>query len=656
MRLNPQQQAAVRWVDGPLLVLAGAGSGKTSVITHKIAHLIGGLDYLPEKIAAITFTNKAAREMQGRVSALLGSVAEGLTVSTFHALGLRFLHAEASRLGYRAGFSIFDTEDVAKLLKEILPEGLSREGIMLAAWQIGRWKAEGLLPEEVEPGDDAEARAAEAYRAYAERMARFNAFDFDDLILRPARLLELDDEVREKWQQRFRHILVDEYQDTNAIQYRLLNNLLGSRMGLTAVGDDDQSIYGWRGAQPENLAQLARDYPTLKVIKLEQNYRSVRSVLKAANALISHNPHDFEKRLWSDLGEGDPIRIVECAGDDDEIEKLVGAIQYRRFTAKNGWSDFAVLYRSNHQARRIEQAFRAHQMPYQLSGGASFFDRVEIKDLLAYVRLIANPRDDGAFLRVINTPRRELGAASVEDIAEHARRHGVPLLVAAAEPSCRDRLAPRGRSALGRFLADYERWRRAADEPLSLLDQLVEDIDYAAWLRRQAKDRAQAERRLQGLADLCRWWTKLARSEAGRDLQNLVQMTALLGPDDDSEDADGIRLMTLHSAKGLEFPHVYIIGVEEGLLPHQSSLDDGTVAEERRLMYVGITRAQRTLTLSYASRRRRYGEIERRDPSRFLDELPQDLVRREGDDPEADADESRKRARAHLDNIKAMFD
>ncbi|MDX1572254.1 MAG: UvrD-helicase domain-containing protein, partial [Xanthomonadales bacterium] len=425
MRLNAQQQAAVRWVDGPLLVLAGAGSGKTSVITHKIAHLIGALDYLPEKIAAITFTNKAAREMKGRVSAQLGSDAEGLTVSTFHALGLRFLHAEAPRIGYRPGFSIFDTEDVTKLLKEILPDGLSREGVALAAWRISRWKAEGLLPDEISPGDDSEARAAEAYAEYAERMARFNAFDFDDLILRPARLLERDEEVREKWQQRFRHILVDEYQDTNAIQYRMLNSLLGPRLGLTAVGDDDQSIYGWRGAQPENLAQLARDHPELKVIKLEQNYRSVRNVLKAANALISHNPHDFEKRLWSDLGEGDPIRIVECAGDDDEIEKLVAAIQYRRFTAKNGWRDFAVLYRSNHQARRIEQAFRAHQMPYQLSGGASFFDRVEIKDLLAYVRLLANPRDDGAFLRVINTPRRELGATSVEIVAEQARARGV---------------------------------------------------------------------------------------------------------------------------------------------------------------------------------------------------------------------------------------
>ena len=657
MQLNPRQAEAVRHVDGPLLVLAGAGSGKTAVITRKIAHLVNELQFLPEKIAAITFTNKAAREMKQRAGKLLGKKAEDLTVCTFHALGLRLLHEESARLGYRSGFSIFDNSDTHGLLKDILPDALSREGIDLVAWQISRWKAAGLGPDQAasRAEDEADERAAEAYAEYRERLKRFNAFDFDDLIFWPAWLLANDPEARAKWQARFRHVLVDEYQDTNASQYHFLRNLLPATAPLTAVGDDDQSIYGWRGAQPENLALLQQDFPALRVVKLEQNYRSARIILKAANGLIANNPHLFEKALWSELGEGEPIKVMPCVDDDEEIDRVVAEIQYQRFTSKRPWGEFSILYRSNHQARKVEQALRIHKMPYRLSGGPSFFDRAEIRDLLAYLRLLANPRDDGAFLRVVNTPRREIGHGTIEKIATFAAKHHLPLLAAASRNDLALELPTRAAKAVGGFA----RWirsleRAAAERPAAILSRIVEDSHYVEWLKADSRDKAHGERRAQGVADLKAWWDRLSTS--GEPFDQLVQKVALLGNDREEESEDGIQLMTLHSAKGLEFPQVFLIGVEEGIIPHRTSVEDGTVEEERRLMYVGITRAQRRLTISFAKKRKRVGETSRTEPSRFLGEIPADLLAWPGRDPEADQEESKARGRAHLANLKNLFD
>ena len=655
MRLNPQQHAAMTYVDGPLLVLAGAGSGKTAVITRKIAHLIQRLEYLPEKIAAITFTNKAAREMKQRVGKLLGRQAEGLTVCTFHALGLRFLHEESHRLGYRRGFSIFDPQDGYALLKGILPDILERDSIELIQWQISGWKSGGLLPEQAleRARSPLDRVAAEGYRDYVNKLKKFNAFDFDDLILWPSQLLATETEVASKWQQRFRHLLVDEYQDTNAAQYRMLKGLLGERASLTAVGDDDQSIYGWRGAQPENLALLKHDYPQLKVVKLEQNYRSARIILKAANGLIANNPHLFEKALWSELGEGDPIRVMPCDGDEHEAEKIVGEIQYQRFTKKSSYRDFAILYRSNHQARVIEQTLRSHRMPYQMSGGPSFFDRSEVKDLLAYVRLVANPRDDGAFLRVINTPTRGIGSSSVERIAEYAASHNLALVTAAGRGAALAQLTPKAAQAVRRFDQWLGQWQQVSVP--DLISRIMIDTDYLDWLKRQSKDAMQAERRIRAAEDLASWWRKLAQAMDGEGIDKIVQKIALASDEREEDADDAIALMTLHAAKGLEFPHVFMIGVEEGTLPHRSSLDEGTVEEERRLMYVGMTRAQRSLTLTFAKKRRRRGEVQRGEPSRFIDEIPAELLVWPGDDSQRDEAESRDRGRAHLANLKALL-
>jgi len=661
MALNPQQQAAVDYIDGPALVLAGAGSGKTAVITRKIAHLILDRGYLPEKIAAITFTNKAAREMKTRVSKLLpGNEAKGLKVCTFHALGLRILKQDCQRLGYRSGFSIFDMQDINALLRELLPQGSKPDVIASVSGQISRWKSSGLSPDEVyQQGESAAMNlAAEVYLEYQQKLQGFNAFDFDDLIMLPLKLLQQHPECRENWQNQLRYILVDEYQDTNSSQYQLLKLLLGPRAGLTAVGDDDQSIYGWRGAQPENLSLLGQDFPKLKLIKLEQNYRSVRSVLKAANALISNNPHTYEKALWSDLGEGDPLRVLVCKNDQEESEKTAAEIIHRRFTLKSDYSDFAVLYRSNHQSRMIEQTLRSHRIPYILSGGRSFFDRSEIKDLLCYLRLLANPRDDGAFLRVINTPRREIGAGSVEKIARYAAAQNIGLLTAAGHHACQQRL---GRSSIKvqQFVSWFEHMaaKTTHTSASDLLALVIDEVDYSVWLEQQSKDAIQAKVRKQAVEDLQRWLKRLDEDDKqDRSLVETIQQLALMSGDDEEDaETDAVRLMTLHAAKGLEFPHVFMLGVEEGILPHRTSLDEGTVEEERRLMYVGITRAQRSLCLSYTAYRRRFGEDLKSQPSRFLYELPEELVAWDGKNPERDEAETKQRAKAHLANLREMF-
>jgi len=659
IQLNDPQREAVRYTEGPLLVLAGAGSGKTRVIIEKVVHLVSkGLP--AQKIAAITFTNKAAREMKERLSRRIGAAAASeVIVSTFHSLGWRILREHCEQLGYRPGISILDETDSQTVVRDLLPEGAAPEMVRLARAQVSRWKNRALAC-----GDPSASFASEGersvwrlYSRYEEHLRDLNAVDFDDLILRSLEALG-DESTRLTWQNRIRYLLVDEYQDTNETQYRMLRALAGDRGRLTAVGDDDQSIYGWRGAQPENLQQLAQDYPALKVVKLEQNYRSTAIVLRAANALIANNPHAIEKRLWSALGEGEAIRVVPCADEREEAAMVAGEILHRKHAARARFGDFAVLYRGNHQSRVLEQALREQRIPYHLSGGTSFFERTEVKDLMCYLRLAVNPDDNTAFLRVVNTPRRDIGVSSRARIAAFAGAHRLSLFEAALRPECRSGIPPRSARSLGEFcdllVETGDRGNRS--DPVEAVRDLVDAIGYASWLREQTDKPPLLERRLENVRELVDWIARLDRETPGQTLTDLIgRLSLLTSLDTEKEPDQQVRLMTLHSSKGLEFPHVFMAGVEEELLPHRNSLDEGGEEEERRLMYVGITRAQRSLTLSYAQQRRRFGEQISCEPSRFLEELPPELLEWKGQDEEKDYQRTKERAAVHLERLKEMF-
>jgi ATP-dependent DNA helicase Rep len=661
--LNPQQRAAVREVQSPLLVLAGAGSGKTRVITEKIAYLIAQCGVPAKTIVAVTFTNKASREMRERVSRLLSKDSgKGLVVSTFHKLGMRMLQREAKGLGYKSNFSIFDSQDSLHLIDELLRKGPSAFAPDALRNQISHWKNELVLPLQAvkQAATEFETAAALIYAEYQRNLKAYNALDFDDLILQPVLALQDDEKVREHWQNRIRHLLVDEYQDTNSAQYRLVQLLVGSTTPFTAVGDDDQSIYAWRGANPENLQRLKDDFPRLTVIKLEQNYRSAACILKCANQLISNNPHLFEKRLWSALGYGSPLKVMACRDGDHEAERVVSEILHHQFTHATRHGEYAILYRGNHQSRGFEKVLREHSIAYHLSGGTSFFEYTEVKDLLAYLRLLVNEDDDRAFLRVVNTPRRELGAATLEKLGAYASEHGLSLLAACFESGLQTVLNRRACSKLREFaewvviLADEG--RRGAAMPV--VHQLIQDIDYSAWLSDNAKDPNEADRRQQNVNDLLDWIERLAaKGEDNRGLADIVSRIALLDrlDRDDEGNSNCVRLMTLHAAKGLEFPHVFMVGVEENILPHRSSIEADSLEEERRLAYVGITRAQKTLTLTYASKRRRAGEWESCEPSRFLSELPHEDL--EWDKPGAVQNPQirKQRGQAHLAQLRGLL-
>ena len=632
--LNPQQRAAVAHIDSPLLVLAGAGSGKTRVITEKIAWLIDHGHFPARHIAAITFTNKAAREMRSRISKRLGRKAvEGLTISTFHSLGWQILKADPEAAGRRKGMSILDQHTSGDLLRELLPSAAPNDMVWAVQGAIGRFKDAGIAPDQAlaAASDENDSRAAEIYAGYAERLASLNAVDFDDLITIPARLLE-DPEIRTRWRRRLKYLLVDEYQDTSEAQYRLLSQMTAETGAFTAVGDDDQSIYGWRGARPENLASLNTDWPNLTVIKLEQNYRSSGRILAAANAVIACNPHEFEKKLWSQHGPGDPIEIVEYADEADEAEGIARAILAEVHGNRVRFGDCAVLYRSNHQARAIEQQLREYGIPYVVSGGPSWFDAREIRDLLAYLRLLINPEDNPAFMRVANVPRRGLGSGAMSRLATYADAIHSSLYEAATDARFQAELptpAQRGFRSFTNLLIEFnDRFERGDMAELGdLFRELAEHIGYFDFICETDDDPRKRERRRKSMDDLIGWIGRLADNvDSGEELIARVSLAA--GPDDDRHDgADLVRLMTLHAAKGLEFSRVWLPGAEEGLLPHTRSVDDGQIEEERRLMYVGITRAERKLAISYARRRRRGGEQIETTPSRFLDELPEEHIR-----------------------------
>src|SRR5512139_1672613 len=606
--LNPPQREAAKYLDGPLLVLAGAGSGKTRVITHKIAYLIGECGYKPGSIAAITFTNKAAREMQERAAKLTQGVnTKGLIVTTFHSMGLRMLREDAKFAELKPAFSILDSADAMGIISEIL-KTTDKQEIRRAVSRISLWKNELKSPAAaLATAEDDNARAyAKIYDRYDATLRAYQAVDFDDLIRLPAELLDTHAELREKWQNRLRHILVDEYQDTNVAQYQLLRKLTGVRAAFTAVGDDDQAIYGWRGASADNLRQLNEDYPHLHVVKLEQNYRSTVRILKAANSLIANNPKLFEKRLWSDLGVGDPIQVMPTRDDEHEAESVVMRLLSHKFQHRTEWRDYAILYRGNYQARIFEQALRNEKVPYQLSGGQSFFDRAEIKDVIAYLRLIANSDDDPAFIRAVTTPKRGIGAATLEKLGQVAATLHVSLFEAVFSAAAAAQIGE----------------RQPAGE---LLDELLKSIDYEVHLFDQDDQRA-AQNKWNNVLEFAAWIAK----KGEEDEKNLLQLTQTIAlitllEGREEEEPDAVRLSTLHAAKGLEFGHVFLVGVEENILPHRDAVDEGRLEEERRLMYVGVTRAKKSLTLSYCSRRKRARESVACDPSRFIDELGDDV-------------------------------
>jgi ATP-dependent DNA helicase Rep len=654
-QLNARQHAAVQHVSSPLLVVAGAGSGKTRVITEKIIFLLREKGLAPEKIAAITFTNKSAREMRERVGKQLDTAtAKKLSLSTFHALGWKMLRMHADAAGYRPGISILDEQDSLGIVRDLLPEGAPPEMLKAARWRIGRWKNRAMDPVAARSDNEADPDPAglALYERYQQHLQQLNAVDFDDLILQPLQLLQ-QPAVREEWQERIRYVLVDEYQDTNETQYRLLRILAGARGRLTAVGDDDQSIYGWRGAQPENLQQLAHDFPTLEIIKLEQNYRSTRRILSAANAVIKNNPHDIEKRLWSALHEGEKIRVISCATDAEEAQRVAAEIMHRQFTARSPFGDFAVLYRGNHQSRMLEQALREQHIPYHLSGGVSFFNRVEIKDVMCYLRLAVNPDDNTAFLRVINTPRREIGAVSLGRIAAVAARLRCSLFEASLHADSLAALKPGPRQNLQHFTRVVIGTGDQGDrgEPLAAIKDMLEELSYRHWLRDQADTPVKAKRKLANIEDLLSWLKRIHDGSPSMSLTDLLGQLALMSSLEDEDPGNVVRLMTLHSAKGLEFPHVFIVGVEEGLLPHSQSLEEGGEQEERRLMYVGITRSRESLIITHARKRKRYGEVMRCQASRFLDELPEELVEWQGGSDRTDTPKTKESGRAHLSRM-----
>ena len=664
-RLNPRQQEAVEYISGPLLVLAGAGSGKTSVITRKIAYLVKECGIRAQHIIAVTFTNKAAREMKERVGQLLrGPDARGLTVSTFHNLGLNIIRKEHQRLGYKPGFSIFDQQDATALITDLMHKDYGAEdGIEGIQAQISNWKNDLILPDEAlaQAKTPQEQTAASVYMHYQRTLKAYNAVDFDDLILIPVVLFRDNPDVLEKWQFRIRYMLVDEYQDTNASQYLLVKMLVGSQARFTVVGDDDQSIYAWRGARPENLALLKEDFPHLKVVMLEQNYRSTSRILRAANTLIANNPHVFEKQLWSELGYGEPLRVIRCRNEEAEAERVAVEIQNQHHQHKRAWREFAILYRGNHQARLIELKLQHHQIPYHLSGGTSFFSRQEVKDLMSYLRLLVNPDDDNALLRVINVPRREIGPATLEKLGTYANERQISMHQACGETGLAERLDNRYSERLQRFITwlDSARKHCYGDDPIGGLRQMVLDLDYENWIRQNCSSDEVAAKRMGNVWFLIDSLKNiLEKDESGEstieDAIAKLVLRDMLERQEEEEDSDRVQLMTLHASKGLEYPHVFIMGMEEEILPHRSSIEADSVEEERRLAYVGITRARKTLAFTFAAKRRQFGEIIDCAPSRFLDEIPPEDLEWEGSE-EAPVEQKQARGKAALSNLRDML-
>ena len=668
MKLNPQQQQAVEYVSGPCLVLAGAGSGKTRVIINKIAHLIGKCGYLPKQIAAVTFTNKAAREMKERVAHSIGKESsKGLIVSTFHTLGFDIIKREYKHLGFKANMTLFDEHDQMALLKELTADLLQEDKELLRTLinRISNWKNDLCSPQQAMAlaRDKQEQTFAHCYDRYNKQLRAYNALDFDDLIMLPTLLFKQNAEVRSKWQEKIRYLLVDEYQDTNTSQYELIKLLVGERARFTVVGDDDQSIYSWRGARPQNMVRLRDDFPALRVIKLEQNYRSSQRILHCANILIDNNDHVFDKKLFSNLGEGEKLQIIEAKNEEHEAERVVGELIAHRFIAKTHYRDYAILYRGNHQSRLLEKILMQNRIPYKISGGTSFFSRAEIKDMMAYLRLVVNQDDDAAFLRIVNTPKREIGTATLEKLGSLAQEKHVSLFEAIFDFELIQRVTPKAYDALQKFA----RWivelndEIQRSEPERAVRAMLASLHYEEYLYEYATSPKAAEMQSKNVATLFDWVADMLKGDEFNEPMNLNQIVTrltlrdMLERGEEEDDSDQVQLMTLHASKGLEFTHVFLIGMEEGILPHQTSIDEDNVEEERRLAYVGITRAQQNLWFSLCKERRQFGELIRPEPSRFLLELPENDLQWERDKPPLTAEQQQAKTQSHIANLRAIL-
>jgi ATP-dependent DNA helicase Rep len=629
-KLNKEQQQAVKHIDTPLLVIAGAGSGKTRVITHKIAYLISQCNYLAKHITAITFTNKAAKEMHERAKNLLKDMdTKGLTITTFHSLGLKILKEEAHHLGYKKTFSILDSHDSTKIISDIV-KTTDRAIVKSLQSKFSLWKNNFSTPEQLldQAKDSVDVETAHMFRQYQDTLKAYQAMDFDDLIKLPVELFAQNMEVLYKWQQRIRYLLIDEYQDTNLCQYRLIKLLAERHQGFTAVGDDDQSIYAWRGADLENLVTLQHDFPKLSTIKLEQNYRSTITILTAANNVIANNPKLFPKRLWSEFGLGESIRIIASKNEEAEADTIVRKIMLHQLQYQSHFSDYAILYRSNHQARILEQTLRNYSIPYTVSGGQSFFDKPEIKDITSYLRLLVNEDDDTAFIRAVTTPKRGIGETTIAKLATYATLRHISLFAALFEEGFAANCNPTQLNELivfGNFINELQ--FRMLREPVdSILNSLISGIKYEEYLYENDTSKI-AEKRMGNIQSLIGWLNKKAE-EQNKSLVDLVQTITLITMLDsvDSSEISAVKLSTLHAAKGLEYPYVFLISCEEGILPHQESINIDKLDEERRLMYVGITRAQKELIVSYCETRRVAGELQTRQRSRFIEEIGNENV------------------------------
>ena len=668
MKLNPGQNEAVKFISGPCLVLAGAGSGKTRVITSKIAYLVRECELPARYIAAVTFTNKAAREMKERVAQTLGKKeARGLKVSTFHTLGLNIIKSEVKTLGLKPGFSLFDDKDSMSLLKDLTEVEFDGDKELLSSLQscISNWKNELILPEDLkyQTLSPSEVEYAGFYQRYYNHLRAYNALDFDDLILLPTVLLKDNEAVRQKWQNKIRYLLVDEYQDTNTSQYELVRLLAGERARFTVVGDDDQSIYSWRGARPQNLVLLQTDFPKLRVIKLEQNYRSSERILHCANILIQNNPHIFEKKLFSELGYGEPLQVITAKNEEHEAERVVAELMAHKFMGATKFKDYAILYRGNFQSRVFEKVLMSNRIPYKISGGMSFFGRTEIKDIMAYLRLLVNQDDDNALLRVINTPTRGIGRVSLEKLGNLANHNRSSMFEAAFDPNLQNVLSGMALVSVEQF----SRWivelsdRVVRGDGIATIREMIKAMGYEEWLYESSTSPKAAEMGMANISTLFGWISNMLEGselDPPMTLQEVVNRLILrdmMERGEDTEETDQVQLMTLHASKGLEFPYVFMVGMEEGLLPHQSSIEEDNIDEERRLAYVGITRAQKVLFMTLVKERRQYGEVINPEPSRFLHELPQDDLVWEHKKPKVSAQERQQKSQVGIANLRNMM-
>ena len=630
--LNDPQREAVLTTDGPLLVLAGAGTGKTAALTARLAHIIATRRAYPSEILAVTFTNKAAREMRERVGRLIGEAVEGMPwLGTFHSIGAKMLRRHAELVGLQSNFTILDTDDQLRLLKQLI----QAEGIDEKRWparqlagQIDQWKNKGFMPADIDAVESegyANGLGQKMYAAYQDRLRALNACDFGDLLLLPLTLLKRDREILAQYQQRFRYIMVDEYQDTNSSQYLWLRLLAQERKNICCVGDDDQSIYSWRGAEVANILRFEKDFPGAKIVRLEQNYRSTPHILGAASGLIASNAERLGKTLWTLSDEGEKVRVLGVWDGPEEARTVSDEIE-QRHNAGQPFDAFAILVRAQFQTREFEDRFIQIGLPYRIVGGFRFYERAEIRDALAYLRLISQPADDLAFERIVNVPKRGLGDKAVEKIHRLARAEGTPLLLSAARILDSDELTPQARRSLGNFVSNIARWRdMASDTPHAELARIIlDESGYTAML--QAERTAEAAGRLENLSELAR------AMEDYETLGEFLEHVSLVMDNDASEDERKVTIMTIHAAKGLEFEHVFLPGWEEGVFPSQRSLDEGglnALEEERRLAYVAITRARQRCTIVHAANRRIYGQWTSSIPSRFIGELPQEHVEEE---------------------------